>query len=77
MSAGECMYNGGKDDRGDWSSDGSQWPQMKVGGVSLLSQIWNIIRKGKGGVDDNNQILRSTGKVSKKEIYQSTKEDQA
>jgi len=56
------MYNGGKDSRGDWSSYGSQAPQMKI---ARASQSENVIRKGKGGVEDYTQISY-TGRVSKR-----------
>lgn len=36
MSADESMYNGGKDNRNNWSSEGSQSSQMKKVGTSQI-----------------------------------------
>ena len=51
--ADEYMYNGGKNDRSNWCSNGSQSPQIKI---LRASQRWNVIRKDKEGVEDYTQI---------------------
>ena len=65
----DCVYNGRKDGRGDWSSDGSQSSQMIEAGAR---QIWDVFRKGKAGAKNDSQISNTWRASKRGRFYQST-----